>query len=137
VTVVISRAAAEALFSARYPEVFGAYRSNWLRGYMDAPEFRGNAPDSEAHKWYTMGVKARIALARQAVPPPAGPGMTDAALLRAAIEASGLSARQYAVTVLLRDERTVRRWLAGDSPIPAPVRQFLEGQPPAAPPHVA
>lgn len=39
-------------------------------------------------------------------------------LLREAIAASGLSARQYAVQVLLRDERTVRRWLAGDSPIP-------------------
>ena len=47
-------------------------------------------------------------------------------LLRTAIERSGLSARQYAVTVLLRDERTVRRWLAGDSPIPQPVVEFLE-----------
>lgn len=46
--------------------------------------------------------------------------------LVAAIAASGLSARQYARTVLLRDERTVRRWLAGDSPIPDPVVQFLE-----------
>lgn len=47
------------------------------------------------------------------------------ALLRSAIERSGLSARQYAETVLLRDERTVRRWLAGDSPIPEPVVRFL------------
>lgn len=36
-----------------------------------------------------------------------------------------MSAREYAVRVLLRDERTVRRWLAGDSPIPDPVVQFL------------
>jgi hypothetical protein len=50
-------------------------------------------------------------------------------LLRRAIEASGMSARQYAATVLLRDERTVRRWLAGDSPIPEPVVQFLKRPP--------
>jgi hypothetical protein len=49
-----------------------------------------------------------------------------AALLRAAIDRSRLSARQYAVSVLLRDERTVRRWLAGDSPIPDVVVAFLE-----------
>ena len=47
------------------------------------------------------------------------------ALLRAAIARSGLSARQFATTVLLRDERTCRRWLAGDSPIPAPVLRWL------------
>lgn len=47
-------------------------------------------------------------------------------LLRRAIKASGLSARQFAMTVLLRDERTVRRWLAGDSPIPAPVVKWLK-----------
>lgn len=45
--------------------------------------------------------------------------------LARAITASGLSARQYATMVLLRDERTVRRWLAGDSPIPEPVLAFL------------
>ena len=50
------------------------------------------------------------------------------ALLRDAIAASGLSARRFAVDVLLRDERTVRRWLAGDSPIPAAVVRFLESQ---------
>lgn len=49
--------------------------------------------------------------------------------LRAAIEASGMSARQYAADVLLRDERTVRRWLAGDSPIPDPVIRFLTRRP--------
>lgn len=43
--------------------------------------------------------------------------MTDAELLRTAIDRSGLSARAYAVRVLIRNERTIRRWLAGD-PIP-------------------
>jgi hypothetical protein len=52
--------------------------------------------------------------------------MTPVALLRRAIEASGMSAREYAAKVLLRDERTVRRWLASDSPIPEPVIAFLK-----------
>lgn len=39
--------------------------------------------------------------------------MTDPELLRAAITRSGLSARKFATVVLLRDERTIRRWLAG------------------------
>jgi hypothetical protein len=52
--------------------------------------------------------------------------MTPADLLRKAIERSGLSARAFARDVLLRDERTVRRWLAGDSPIPEPVINFLK-----------
>jgi hypothetical protein len=63
--------------------------------------------------------------------------MTDAeiqaqalARLRAAITASGLSASIYARTVLIRDPRTCRRWLAGDSPIPQSVIDFLaKGQP--------
>ncbi len=46
----------------------------------------------------------------------------DATLMRAAVRASGLSARRFAVDVLTRDERTVRRWLAGDSPLPKAVR---------------
>ncbi len=56
------------------------------------------------------------------------PDTDPVALLRSAIERSGLSARQYAMTVLLRDERTVRRWLAGEAPIPDPVLTFLEQQ---------
>ena len=51
--------------------------------------------------------------------------MTDAELIRAAIDASGLSARRFAVEVLIRDERTIRRWLAGDSPLPKAVRAVL------------
>jgi hypothetical protein len=39
--------------------------------------------------------------------------MTDPELLKAAIAASGLSARKFATVVLLRDERTIRRWLRG------------------------
>ncbi len=54
--------------------------------------------------------------------------MRDADLLRRAIEASGLSARRFATEILLRDERTVRRWLAGDSPIPDAVMEFLKGR---------
>jgi hypothetical protein len=40
------------------------------------------------------------------------------ALLRAVIDASGLSDRQWAMTVAWRDERTIRAWLAGLYPIP-------------------
>lgn len=47
-------------------------------------------------------------------------------ILRKAIEASGLSARRFATEILLRDERTVRRWLAGDSPIPEVVLRWLK-----------
>lgn len=52
----------------------------------------------------------------------------DVDLLRHVIGASGLSARQWALTIALRDERTVRRWLAGDSPIPEPVLAYLRAQ---------
>jgi DNA-binding transcriptional regulator YiaG len=48
--------------------------------------------------------------------------VSDSALLSAAIEASGLSARRFAVEVLTVDERTVRRWLAGDRELAAPAR---------------
>lgn len=51
--------------------------------------------------------------------------MTDRDRLARVIAASGLSARQWARTVVLRNERTVRRWLAGDSPIPAEVLGYL------------
>ncbi|MGI8498385.1 MAG: hypothetical protein ACR2OG_12465 [Gemmatimonadaceae bacterium] len=50
--------------------------------------------------------------------------MTDAELVRAAIDASGLSARAWAEQVMVRDERTVRRWLAG-RPVPETVRRRL------------
>ena len=48
-----------------------------------------------------------------------------AELLRVAIAASGLSARRYAEEVLARDERTVRRWISGQSPVPQVVERFL------------
>jgi hypothetical protein len=57
--------------------------------------------------------------------------MDPAELLRKRIEQSGLSARQYAMQILLRDERTVRRWLKGDSPIPEVVLEFLKTDPAA------
>lgn len=54
------------------------------------------------------------------------PAVLDyAALLRASIDRSGLSRRAYAETVLVRDERSLRRWVAGD-PMPRSVRTFLE-----------
>ena len=53
-------------------------------------------------------------------------GASDAvALLREAIQRSGLSARAFAYQVLVRDERTMRRWLSGDSPMPAIVAKWL------------
>lgn len=60
-------------------------------------------------------------------------------LLRTVIDASGLSARKWAEDVAWRDERTIRRWLAGDSPIPEIVVEKLKaiaakpGSAPAAP----
>ena len=47
---------------------------------------------------------------------------SDPDLLRSAIEASGLAARRFAVEVLDVDERTVRRWLAGERELAGPVR---------------
>lgn len=55
-------------------------------------------------------------------------GMEDSDLIRAAIAASGLSARQYAERVMIRDERTIRRWSSGVSPIPNIVRAVLLAQ---------
>jgi hypothetical protein len=52
--------------------------------------------------------------------------MTDPQLIRAAIEASGLSARRFATRIICRDERTVRRWLDGEVEIPAVAREWLE-----------
>lgn len=54
--------------------------------------------------------------------------MNPSDLLRHVIECSGLSARAFAREVLIRDERTIRRWLAGDSPIPEPVVAFLKAR---------
>lgn len=51
--------------------------------------------------------------------------MTDADKLAAEILDSGLSARQFAVRVMSRDERTVRRWLAGEE-MPPTVRAWLD-----------
>ncbi len=50
--------------------------------------------------------------------------MSDAALLRAAIDASGLSSRSFAEWLMSRDERTVRRWNAGE-PLPETARTQL------------
>lgn len=51
------------------------------------------------------------------------------ATLRKVLESSGLSTEQYAERILLREGRTVRRWLADESPIPRVVcRWLLDGK---------
>lgn len=53
---------------------------------------------------------------------------SDAQLIREAIKATGLSARRFAALVW-RDERTVRRWVNEQSPVPNTVKDLLkEGQ---------
>jgi hypothetical protein len=51
--------------------------------------------------------------------------VTDQELVRAAILKSELSIRQFARKVVGREDRTVRRWLAGQ-PIPKAARAWLE-----------
>lgn len=48
------------------------------------------------------------------------------ALLEAAVDRSGLSLRRFAAELLARDERTARRWRAGESPIPESVQRWLQ-----------
>ena len=50
--------------------------------------------------------------------------MTPAELQKL-IDASGFSARQFATSVLGRDERTIRRWLSGEIAIPDAAATFL------------
>lgn len=47
-------------------------------------------------------------------------------LLRDAIRQSGLSLNQYARQVLVRDERTIRRWLSGERHIPQAVLDLIQ-----------
>lgn len=57
---------------------------------------------------------------------PVEEGQRRIALLRACIAKSRMSNSAYARDVLVRAPRSVRRWLAGDSPIPQAVLAFLE-----------
>lgn len=50
------------------------------------------------------------------------------ALLRRAIDRTGLGPREWAVSVAWRNERTVRRWLSGASPVPLVVAAALVKQ---------
>jgi len=50
----------------------------------------------------------------------------EIARLCEAIRASGLSITEYARRVLVRDSRTLRRWLAGDRQIPQAVLELIE-----------
>jgi len=52
--------------------------------------------------------------------------MSDPELIKAAVAASGLSARRFAERIMARDERTLRRWSAGDTEIPPIARRWLE-----------
>ena len=54
--------------------------------------------------------------------------MNDRELLTRAIEASGLSARKFAVQVLIRDEHQIRDWLLGKKPLPRVVRDYLKSR---------
>lgn len=59
-------------------------------------------------------------------PKQAAQSPSDAEMLREIIERSGLSSRRFAREVMAgRDERTVRRWLAGDT-MPDQVREWLQ-----------
>jgi len=52
--------------------------------------------------------------------------VTDPELIRAAIAAGRLSSRRFAEDLMGRDERTIRRWVAGDIAIPPIARAWLE-----------
>jgi hypothetical protein len=52
--------------------------------------------------------------------------LESVALLRAVIDSSGLPDRQWAMTVAWRDERTIRRWLSTEAPIPRVVLVQLQ-----------
>lgn len=47
-------------------------------------------------------------------------------LLERRIEESGLKTSRFARDVLIREPRTIRRWLTGDSPIPNRVKEWLQ-----------
>lgn len=55
----------------------------------------------------------------------------DRKILEARISEAGISAKKFASEVLKRDERTLRRWRSGESPIPDLVRRFIRDPQPA------
>ena len=55
----------------------------------------------------------------------------DRKILEARITESGISAKKFADLVLKRDERTLRRWRSGESPMPDLVRRFIRDPQPA------
>ena len=58
--------------------------------------------------------------------------MTDyRELLLRRIGESGLSQRQFAMKDLYRNERTIRRWISGESPVPEAVVCVLENPVPS------
>lgn len=47
-------------------------------------------------------------------------------LLRRRIAESELSTSRFAVEVMIRQPRTIRRWVSGESPVPKVVVEWLE-----------
>ncbi len=97
--------------------------------WTDLPTFGGEEPNDPGGIWswdetrLLVGASVdelRIVSRREFFDRP-----DEIALLRSVIDASGLSARKWAESVAWRDERTIRRWLAGDSPIPGTVIERL------------
>ena len=55
----------------------------------------------------------------------------DRKILEARISEAGISAKKFASEVLKRDERTLRRWRSGESPLPDLVRRCIRDPQPA------
>jgi DNA-binding transcriptional regulator YiaG len=55
-----------------------------------------------------------------------GNQLMSPAALRTLIASTGMSVQLFAVDVLARDSRTVRRWLSGETVIPDAAAQWLE-----------
>ena len=53
-------------------------------------------------------------------------GIEPADKLRVLIKHSGLSVSAFARVVVMREPRTVRRWLSGESPIPVVVQAWMD-----------
>lgn len=82
---------------------------------MPYPDWLRRKHDAERHGWTPA----------QLFGAPPDQAMTTE-LLNDCITLSGLSLRAFAEQVVGRDERTVRRWRAGASPVPHAVTRLLE-----------
>jgi DNA-binding transcriptional regulator YiaG len=89
---------------------FDGHRAELARGYRDG--LAGRAPAEEVDEVDEVDEAAAV----PAISPE---------ILRAIIEASGLSQVEWARTVVGRDPRTVRRWLAGEAIPPTTVEWLV------------